>query len=369
MSVLKGLERLWRRGVTRAIAGIMGQSARGERPDWSARPYRVLFLRHDRIGDMILSTGVLRAIAQSHPTIRLEVLASFANAPILRHEPYVQDIIAFDRHAPSRYPSVFRELRGRRYDAVIDCMVTAPSLTTLLLMLASGARYRIGVATRGNDFAYTLPVAPREDARHITDKLSALLSAFGLEPSRLDLRPRVTLTPAESERGERAWCADTNGREDRRLLVNISAGTAERAWPDERWISVIKAVRERAPSTHVMVMGSPTDRKRAGVIAERSGARLVKDGGIRDALSIVASADVVLTADTSIAHACSAFEKPAVVLYAYGKTAEWGLYETEGRAVESRTSTLSGITAEEAADALLARLAALSARPGAPRPR
>src|SRR5881628_3776707 len=153
----------------------MGQSARGEQPNWRARSYRVLFLRHDRIGDMILSTGVLRAIAESHPTIQLDVLASFTNAPILRHESYVHEVIAFDRHAPGRYAHVFRELRRRRYDAVIDCMVTAPSLTTLLLMLASGARYRIGVATRGNDFAYTLPVPPRRSAEHIVDKLAALL--------------------------------------------------------------------------------------------------------------------------------------------------------------------------------------------------
>ena len=112
---------------------------------------RVLFLRHDRIGDMILTTGILRTIASSHPTIRLDVLASPSNAPVIRHEPYLNDIVVFDRHAPAGYPAAFSELRRRKYDAVIDCMVTAPSFTTLLLMLASGAGYRIGVAARGHE--------------------------------------------------------------------------------------------------------------------------------------------------------------------------------------------------------------------------
>ena len=83
-------------------------------------------------------------------------------------------------------------------------MVTAPSLTTLLLMLASGARYRIGVAVLGNDFVYTLPVPPRETAEHLIDRMAALVTAFGLQPTSLDLRPRVHLTQMERERAERA---------------------------------------------------------------------------------------------------------------------------------------------------------------------
>ena len=194
---LKALERFWKRIATSTIATFLQQDARGERPDWRDRPYRVLFLRHDRIGDMILSTGILRAIAESFPTIRLDVLASPINAPVVRHEPYVNDIVIFDRKAPLSFPAAFMDLRNRRYDAVIDCMVTAPSLTTLLLMLAPGARYLICVKSLGNDFAYTLPVPARESAEHIVDKLGALVTAFGLQPTAVDLRPRLRLTAEE----------------------------------------------------------------------------------------------------------------------------------------------------------------------------
>lgn len=368
VNMLKGLERFAKRVTTAAIAKLMGQSARGERPDWRARPYKVLFLRHDRIGDMILSTGVLRAIAESHPTIVLDVLASPTNAAVLRNEPYVHEVIAFDRYAPSTYPRAFRALRRRGYDAVIDCMVTAPSLTTLLLMLASGARYRIGVADRGNDFAYTLPVPPRETAEHLVDQLAAIVTAFGLEPSSLDLRPRVRLTAAERERGERVWRGETDHgpQKGQRLLVNISAGRGHHAWPDDRFIAVIRSVRERLPNANIVLVSSPSERARAASIAAESGARLVADDGIRDAMAIVAQSDIVFTPDTSISHACSAFDKPAVVLHPRGNAATWGPYETDGRAVESQTGEVADITAEEASRALLARFASLSARSTAP---
>ena len=359
---LKAFEKLGKRVATAAIAALMPKGHRG-RPDWRARQYRVLFLRHDRIGDMILSTGILRAIAQSYPTIQLDVLASRINAPVLKHEPYVHEVIVLDRKALSSYPRMFRELRGRGYDAVIDCMVTAPSLTTLLLMLASGARYRIGVAQRGNDFAYTLPVPPREAAEHIVDKLGALVTAFGLQPTAMDLSPRVTLTAAERERGERAWTGETaHGPEGARLLVNVSAGRAHHQWPDERFVDVIRAARAHDPKANVVVVSSPADRGRAARIAAESAARLVEDEGIRDAMAIVSRADVVFTPDTSIGHAATAFARPAVVLHPRGFGALWGPYETEGRVIESRTDDVTDITTDEAARSLVQRLSAPRAR-------
>lgn len=358
---LKSAEKLLKRATNGVIAAMMGRSARGERPDWRERPYRVLFLRHDRIGDMILSTGILRAIAQSHPTIKLDVLASTTNAPVLRNEPYLNEIIAFDKKATRRYASLFSDLRRRRYDAVIDCMVTAPSTTTLLLMLASGARYRVGVAGRGNDFAYTLPVPAREHAEHIVDKLGALVAAFGLQPTAVDLRPRVRLTTDELEQGERAWRGGTDRSPTAgpRVLVNISAGRAHHSWPDDRFVLVIQSVGTEFRNAEVVVVSAPSDRARAESITARSGARLVADEGIRHAMSIVACADVVFTPDTSIAHAASAFEKPQVVLHPRGFARLWGPYQTEGRALESATDEVRGISADDAARALVTMIRAV----------
>lgn len=356
--LLKAAERVVKRATNGAIAAMMGSSVRGERPDWRERPYRVLFLRHDRIGDMILSTGILRAIGQSLPTIRLDVLASTTNAPVLTNEPYLNEVIAFDKKATGKYASVFKRLRRSRYDAVIDCMVTAPSTTTLLLMLASGARYRIGVAGRGNDFVYTLPVPAREHAEHIVDKLGALVAAFGLQPTSLDLRPRVRLTADELKQGERAWRGGRNRApaQGPRVLVNVSAGRAHHFWPDQRFILVIQSVLHEFGNAEVVVVSSPGDRERAETIASRSGARLVADEGIRHAMSIVACADVVFTPDTSISHACSAFDKPVVVLHPRGFARLWGPYGTEGRALESVTDEVTGIAADDAARALVTKI-------------
>jgi heptosyltransferase-2 len=353
--------------ASRGIAALMDWSARGERPDWRDRSYRVLALRHDRIAEMILSTGVLRAIGETFPTVRLDVLASPLNAPVLRNEQYVHEIVAFDPRAPMRMPGALIALRRLRYDAIIDCMDAPPSKTTLLLMLASGARYRFGVATKDAGFAYTLAAPPRESQDHFVDRLAALVTVFGLQPSGLDVSPRVHLTAAERERGERAWQGETDQRTPAgvRLLINVSASRWLDQWPDARFVAVVQGARGRIPNADIVVGSAPRDRARAAMIAAEGGARLVENDGIRDGMAIVDRAHVVFTPESSIGHACSALGKPAAVLHPLGRGALRGPYRTQGRAVESPSARLFDIPADTALRALLRLLNEHSARSGA----
>jgi len=349
---LKSLERGAKRAVLRGAAAALGRADRGPEPDWDARPQRVLFLRHDRIGDMILSTGVLRAIASSHPALALDVLASPVNAPVLAAEPWVHTVVVADVKRPTTFPALVRRLRRARYDAVVDCMVTAPSLTTLLLVLATGAPQRIGVARRGNDFVYTRPVEPRADAVHIVEHLSALVAAFGVDPHAADVRPRVTLRPDERAAAEAAWHAVEGEARARRLLVNVSSGKAARHWPDERFVAALRFVRERAPDARVALVGSPQEGDRARAIATAGGATHVATPTIRDALALVATADLVFTPDTSIAHAASAFGKPGVALFLDGKPPLWRLYDVPGASLASPDQTLASLRLEPVLAAL-----------------
>lgn len=333
-AIQRGLKRLeigWRRMWIGAITAMLRRRSASAPPDWDHGHPRVLFLRHDRIGDMIVTTGVLRAIARSHPNLELDVLASPSNAPILTGDPDIHGVVVFDKKRPLGYLSAMRQLRATRYDAVVDCMVTAPSLTTLLLMLASGARHRIGIAGRGLESALTIAVPPLVGDGHLVRHLARLTIPFGVDPERADFSPAVPLTAVERERAEHRW---TDAGLGTRLLVNISAGTSERRWPAARYIEVIGDALRRWPSLRVFLLSSPGDAAEANVIATATGATYVPTAGIRDALALVSAADVVLTPDTSIAHATDAFRVPVVVIFGRDKAVRWKPFVTRVRTIE-----------------------------------
>lgn len=352
---LKSLELAWRRFWIRAITALLPRRAGlPPRPDWSARPHKVLFLRHDRLGDMILTTGALRAIASSHPTVTLHVLASPLNAPLLAHDPTVDRVLVFDRRRLGRYLATMRQLRRERYDAVVDCMVTAPSLTTLLLMLATGAPHRIGAAGRGDDRAVTIAVPRPAWAVHMADKLAALAAAFGVDVAGVDRAPRLVISDEERREAEASWAGTGDGR-GRRLLVNISAGLAFRRWPAERYVAVIRRALEHDATLRVIVIASPAEAALGEQVATDAGSSRVafrRTAGIREAVSLVATSDLVFTPDTSIAHAATAFARPSVVLYVSDTAREWGRYGNPGRDLASSDRTLASLPVEPALAAI-----------------
>jgi ADP-heptose:LPS heptosyltransferase len=359
---LKRLELWWRGLWIRILVALMRRSA-GGKPAWGGRPFRVLFLRHDRAGDMILSTGPMRAIARSHPTITMDVLASSANAAILEASDWVHVVIVCVKRRLASYRPTMRRLRAARYDAVIDCMVTAPSVTTLLLILASGARHRIGIAGRGNDAAFNLTVPPSPDPNaHMVERLAALARAFDVEPDEIERRPSIELTDAERKKAGALWAGDTaNGAF--RVVINVSAGTVARRWPVERYVAVMTHIRRRKPGATFRVIGAPAEQDRAEQVARDGGGTMVRTPRIRDAFALVAESHFVFTPDTSIAHAAAAFRVPCVAMYIRGTTERWGLYDSPGVSLEHPGATLEDLdetTVIEAVESVLERLTAFA---------
>src|SRR3954469_16630165 len=292
---MKALERRWKELWVRLLTGLMRSPT--AQPDWASRPHKLLFLRHDRLGDMIVSTHVMRVIAESHPGMTLDVLASPANAAGIEGAPYVRKVIRFDRRDPGNYLKTAAALRAERYDVVIDCMVTAPSVTTLLLMLASNAPYRVGISGRGNDAAINVAVPPAGGTQYMPIELGALAAAFGVDPKSVDWRPELYVPPAKLDEAAARWRkkqSPRSARDDksgRRVLVNVSAGTAIRQWQVEKYAAVIAHIRKRWPDASVLVTGAPDDQQRVNEVAQLSSSTAAPTPKLADVFALVATAD------------------------------------------------------------------------------
>ncbi len=339
--VLKRLERVGQSLTLGAVARLLPPAERGVVPDWGARPHRVLYLRYDRIGDMIMATGLIRNIATSHPTIELDVLASPGNASVLDGNPYVRRVLRFDRRRTATFPAVLRELRAGGYDAVVDGMVLTPSVTMMLLMLATGARWRIGIGGRRNDFAYTLPVPAAPPGVHAIEQAAQTAIPFGIDPATADWRTELFLRDAERARAE-AWWGPRDARP--RFLVNVSAVTADRQWPADRFAAVLRHVQQVA-AVRALVISAPSDNDVAARIAAEGGAEFVSEARIRDAFALVATADAVFTPDTSIAHAAAATGTPVAVMLRGGWTIH-APYQARDIRIESEGRTVGDLPVE-----------------------
>lgn len=325
---LQSIEFAVRSAFQTALVRLLGGPQRVAVPDWRARPYRILFIRDDGIGDLIVTMEVLRAIKETSPTITVDLLCSPQNAAFGRSLPFVSDVVVHRRTSlPSAWPT-WRELRRRRYDVVIDGRVAIGNVNThtTCLMLSTGARWRIGIAGRRNDRAYTVPVHAGNPL-HWVEYLAALTIPFGIDPKTRDWRPNLTLTDGERAGGERAWTNIGTGRP--RVLVNISVGNSERWWRHDRFEPVLARARQRLPNATILIAAMPGEQEVAERLAGPVGAKAVPLS-FTEVMAAVATADLVISPDTAVSHVACGFQTPILGLMRKD-TQPWAPYKTPGR--------------------------------------
>jgi len=327
---LKSVEVWFRSIAPMALLYAFGGPRREAIPDWRARAYRVAFLRDDGIGDLIVSMETIRAIKDASPTITLDLIASPQNAAFARTLPFVDDVLVHTRGSYRSELPTWKRLRERRYDAIVDgrAAVGLVNTHTMALLLSSGARWRIGVSGRRNDSVYTVPVDPGQPTSFV-ETIAALATPFGVRLEQRDWRPRLTISQQERDAAEALWSGVGAGRP--RVLVNISVGNDERVWRHDRYGPVLARARERMPRAAIMIVAMPREQDLAGRLAAAVGGA-ARDLSFAQVTAAVATADLVITPDTSIGHVASAFQIPTLALMRKD-TAAWAPYRTPGRVV------------------------------------
>jgi ADP-heptose:LPS heptosyltransferase len=139
---------------------------------------RVLLLRQDRIGDVLVSIPTIRVLRRHLPQVQFELLLSRNNWGV-RHATaaYVQQWWLY-RKSPLAVLGLLRRLQRRRYSAILDLTDNASVTSTLLLHLLD-APVKLGIA-KENAAVYTHVVPRLDRARvHIVERIAQLLLPFG----------------------------------------------------------------------------------------------------------------------------------------------------------------------------------------------
>ena len=326
--------------------------------------YRVLFIRYERIGDMIMATSLIRNIAMALPGGKIDVLATPTTAPVLEGNPYVGNVLLLERKSMRSYLDLMKRLRRERYTVMVDGRINNPPIftSTPLLMYAGQARFRVGAQGESKPRIYNVSVPEWNRVNHYIEGSKHLAVPFGVKPESVDWQPEIFLSAEEQTRAEEWWkeARALVGGDDpiplKRLLVNLSASEPKRRWPDGKFIATLKSARERAPNMPIIVIGLPAEWESVQKVASAVRALPIRTPQLRDAFALVGSADLVFTPDTSISHAASAFRKPSLVLLKreHKPYAPWN---TPGEIIAWNEAEISQMPHERVAKALVKLLA------------
>jgi ADP-heptose:LPS heptosyltransferase len=105
-------------------------------PSLAAAP-AILFVTATRIGDAVLSTGLIHHLIRTYPGCRLTIAAGPVAAPLFRGVPGLVDLIPVNkRRFAGHWMVLYRKIAVRRWDLVVDLRGSA--LAWLLLAATRG---------------------------------------------------------------------------------------------------------------------------------------------------------------------------------------------------------------------------------------
>ena len=270
----------------------------------------ILFIRVDRVGDMVLSTPAFRAIKAALPKVQLTVMASPANAPILKNHPDVDEVMVYDQSISIiEKMKFFNGLRSRHFDLAID-PYTDYEVKTAWLAGMSGAAHRIGYAAFGREIFFNCQSPQIEGNKHFAD-------------SALDLLKRVSI-PSENRNpaiylgaDEQAWAGQwlqENGFLGKKIVaVHPGAYYETQRWLPQHYAELIRLV-QREPPMEVVLLGGPAD----AIIVEDILARLkhavcvsIQDD-IRKSFAILSHCQLLVCNNSGPLHCAAALNIPTI---------------------------------------------------------
>ncbi len=293
---------------------------------------RILIVRQDALGDLLLTTPVYRALKTAHPEARLTVMSAPQYREVLAGNPNVDELSPTSRH-----PGVWgalrmaSTLRRKRFDAAL-LLKTRSGDHTLLARLA-GIPVRVGSTERiygrllTHNLIGDLPETMHEVRRnlaHAQAAVSAPLAEFPLE-----------LEPGQGATSEAKRLVGDGP------LVGIvpTTGGSEPAWPSARYAEVASSLVDRY-GVRCVVTGAPGEEAVAEEVCARAGRgvfSLAGRLGLRELAAVLGRCRATVSGSTGAMHAAVAQGVPSVMLCTMAdypvRSVRWGPWKVDSETV------------------------------------
>jgi lipopolysaccharide heptosyltransferase II len=279
------------------------------------QPLNILVVRFSSIGDILLTTPLLRAIRRRHPGSRLTVLTKEEYRALLSDNPHVNLVLGLDSERP--IASVAAELRRNRYTHLLDLHGSLRSRALRALVPGNWRGYSkhrlarwVLIKTKKNIYTTKRPVPERYFA-----------AAEGLDLVPDGNPPEFFLHPSAPGHAA-AWLAAVGiGRDRPVVAVAPGAAHATKRWPLEHWRTLIDQLV--ADGFDVAIVGGPDDALVADKLVEASPHHVASGAGslgLQETGAVLKLARAVVSGDTGVMHRATGVGTPVVALF--GPTVE-----------------------------------------------
>lgn len=297
-----------------------------------ARMQSALVVRLDEIGDVVLTTPLLRELRRNLPHAWITLVVKPGTLNLVEHCPYVDETLVFDCNVDWQDPQpreqmlhrrainlARRHLWRRRFDLALLPRSDIDHYHASFLAYFSGARWRVGYANN------ELGPKAYEELKHLFTHI--------VEVSRTDHEVQRNLKVLTFLKGEvesdalelwvdghdQAFSEQVLRSHDTtpdQFLIAICPGAreAKKIWPLENFVKIAKWMRQEY-NAQIMLVGGPTEAELGVEFQKQCGFKIIDMIGkttLRQTVSLLRYCDLFIGNDTGPMHLAAAVETPVI---------------------------------------------------------
>ena len=288
-------------------------------------PKNILIIKLRHIGDVLLSTPVLRELREAYPDAQLTMLVNRGTEGVLAHNPDINEVLCLEKGNWNAQLKFVQMLRRRGFDCVIDL---TDGDRSAVISLATGAPIRIGFNAehRWRGLLYSTVAKPRPVDQHRVDYDLCALRALGLDPK--PGMPTVSVSLSEEQVVEK-WLQEHGlaGEDTPRLLLfQPGARYSLKVWPPERFAQLADRLSDQF-GCRILLGGDQREREVAEQVARKTRCAPVVVAGKFSLLqfaSLVKRCALFVGNDGGAMHIAATVGTPVVALFGPTYPQRWG---------------------------------------------
>ena len=271
---------------------------------------RVLIVRPDRLGDVVLSTPLPREIKKTFPDSFVAVMVREYAFPVFENNPYVDKIITVDDYLKKEKGSFRKHWKRLRELKFNYALMLLPNERINYLLFAAGIKTRIGVGYKFFQWITNVKSVSRnkyKPLRHEADYCLDLARAMGV--SSFNYKTEIHLSDNEKKQAEnfRSKVAP-NG--EKIIGIHITSGNSCPNLEAQEYVKIIKMLKNSEGIKIVVTDVSLPE----NVEKEISGVHRIGNG-LRNLFVALSSLDLLVSSSTGPSHAAAALGVKTLTLF------------------------------------------------------
>ncbi len=285
---------------------------------------KVLVIRFSSIGDIVLTTPVVRCLKKQQPDTEVHFLTKFSMHKVVASNPYIDKFY----YLQDNWDLLLHELKDENYDCIIDLH---HNLRTLKIKKALRVQSYSFNKLNIQKWLLTNFKINRMPDLHIVDRYMETLKAFSVQN---DGRGLDYFIPKDEEISEHDLpYAQSAGY----VGLVIGGAHATKRLPVEKLSTLCSQIEHP-----IVLLGGPEDRSNGDLIAAIDPVKIYNSCGkyaLNESADLVRKAKLIITHDTGLMHIAAAFKKPIISIWgntvpAFGMTPYYGDANTPHRVFE-----------------------------------